>query len=55
MHIELERDAGTVRLYMADSDAQFNDFEEDSFVDQINAAIDMAIEATKCESKEVGK
>ncbi len=48
LHIELERDAGTVRLYLppqGDDDAgeALSDWGDDNFADQINQAIDAAI------------
>lgn len=44
LHIELERGAGTVRLYLPDSDAQITDFGCDiPFHAEINAAIDAAM------------
>lgn len=48
LHIELEKNAGTVRLYLLDSDADVTDFGSDlGFVGEINAAIDAAIAAGK--------
>lgn len=48
LHIELEKDAGTVRLYLLDTDADMTDFGGDlGFVEEINAAIDAAIEAER--------
>lgn len=44
LHIELERNAGTVRLYLPDGDASMDEFDGDTFVDHINAAIDQAVE-----------
>ncbi len=50
LHIELEKNAGTVRLYLLDSDADVTDFGSDlGFVGEINAAIDAAIAAGKGE------
>ncbi len=50
LHIELEKGAGTVRLYLLDSDADMTDFGSDlGFVGEINAAIDAAIAAGKGE------
>jgi hypothetical protein len=44
LHIELEKDAGTVRLYLPDTDAEQDDFGSDlTFAETINAAIDAAI------------
>lgn len=42
LHIELERHAGSVRLYLPDDDASMDDFEADTFGGKINAAIDLA-------------
>ena len=48
LHIELEKGAGTVRLYLLDSDADMTDFGSDlGFVGEINAAIDAAIAQQK--------
>lgn len=45
LHIELENGAGTVRLYLPDTDADVTDFSSDlTFVQQINAAIDAAMQ-----------
>lgn len=45
LHIELENGAGTVRLYLPDTDADITDFGSDlTFVQQINAAIDTAMQ-----------
>lgn len=50
LHIELEKNAGTVRLYLLDSDADVTDFGSDlGFVGEINASIDAAIAAGKGE------
>ena len=43
LHIELEKDAGTVRLYHPDTDAFEREFEADTFAGQISAAIDAAL------------
>lgn len=43
IHIELERGAGTVRLYLADTDADMSDFENDTFAEKIHAAIDATL------------
>lgn len=43
LHIELEKDAGIVRLYLPDTDALLDDFEADDFAGQINSAIDAAV------------
>lgn len=56
LHIEIERHAGNVVLYLPNSDASKSDFEgHETFADQINAAIDWAIERysvfDKCECK----
>lgn len=41
LHIEIERDAGCVRLYLPDSDASLADFGGgDTFADEINSAVD---------------
>lgn len=42
LHIELENGAGTVKLYLPDSDSYMDDFDGDTFADKINAAIDFA-------------
>ena len=48
LHIELEKDAGIVRLYLPDTDADISDFGSDlGFVGEINAAVDAAIEAER--------
>lgn len=45
LHIELENGAGTVRLYLPDTDADITDFGSNlTFVQQINAAIDTAMQ-----------
>lgn len=45
LHIDIERGAGTVRLYLPNSDASKSDFEgHDTFAGEINAATDWAIE-----------
>lgn len=50
LHIELEKNAGSVRLYLLDSDCDITDFGSDlTFVETINAAIDAAIEAERGE------
>ena len=43
LEIALERNAGTVRLYLFDSDSYLHDFGGDMFSEQINLAIDAAI------------
>lgn len=44
LHIEIERNAGTVRLYLADTDSSLDDFRGDDFADYIEKAIDKAKE-----------
>jgi hypothetical protein len=39
LQLELEKDAGTVRLDVADTDASIDEFAGDTFADHINAAI----------------
>jgi hypothetical protein len=54
LNIELEKGAGTIRLYLADSDAYEHEWNGDTFGSQIDAAIDAAIAAsaaTKGEQK----
>ncbi|QJD98650.1 hypothetical protein HH212_00165 [Massilia forsythiae] len=44
LHLELERDAGTVRLYLPDTDASEQDFEGDTLSMTIHTAINYAID-----------
>ncbi len=43
LHIEIERGAGTVRLYLADTDSSIDDFGGDDLADYIHNAINVAI------------
>ncbi len=45
LHVELERGAGTVRLYMADGESCPHFGEADTLAGNINAAIDAALSA----------
>jgi hypothetical protein len=45
LHVEVERDAGTVALYDGDCD-RLTEFEGDTLADQINKAIDYAVALT---------
>lgn len=55
LHIELEKDAGNLRLYFPDTDASVDQFDADGFGGQIDEAINMAIEHSKAqEQKESG-
>lgn len=43
IHVELEKDAGSVRLYLADTDADVTDFGGDDLSEYIDNAINIAI------------
>lgn len=43
LHIELERGAGTIRLYLPGVDACIDEFDQDTFGAKIDSAIDTAL------------
>lgn len=52
LHIELERNAGSVILYLPDTDASESEFESDTFAGKINKAINYAIAVDEAKAEE---